>query len=87
MSYPDIPDHPEIACALRTGYPRPLPPHIKCAECEIELTGESPVYEVDGRRLCEDCFESYIDDMPLEDLAEKLGYNHTTAESLLERSY
>lgn len=36
----DIPDHPEIACALATGYPHPVKEYfVNCEDCGNELTG------------------------------------------------
>lgn len=80
----DIPDHPEIARALRTGYPRPLPPHVTCRDCDKELYGDDPVYLVDGAIVCEGCLEERIDEMMIADLAERLGMERTTAGEYLE---
>lgn len=82
--YNDVPDHPEIACALRTGYPRPLPPHITCADCDKELYGDDPVYTPDGVTVCEDCMKERIHEMTTSELAEALGIDCTTASNRLE---
>lgn len=82
--YNDIPDHPEIACALRTGYPRPLPPHIVCHDCDRELYGDDPVYTPDGVTVCEDCMEERIREMNTSVLADALGIERTTASDRLE---
>jgi len=80
----DLPDHPEIACALRTGYPRPLPPHVTCSDCGKELYGDDPVYTPDGETICEDCMEERIQEMKMSDLADALGIGRTTASDRLE---
>lgn len=82
--YNNIPDHPEIACALRTGYPRPLQPHITCADCDKELYGDDLVYAPDGVIVCEDCMETRIQEMDTSALAAALGIACTTAGNRLE---
>lgn len=72
----DIPDHPEIACALATGYPHPVKEYfVNCEDCGNELTGMDKVFDYDGDPLCEECFrERLMEDMSMEEIAEKLGF-------------
>lgn len=82
--YNSIPDHPEIARALRTGYPGLPQPHITCADCDRELYGDDLVYAPDGVMVCEDCMEARIQEMDTSELAAALGVTCTTAGSRLE---
>lgn len=56
MSY-SLPDHPDIASALRTGYPvNGQPKPIYCGECGQRLDCEHEIYEDQGYDyLCKDC--------------------------------
>jgi hypothetical protein len=57
----DIPDHPEIECAMRTGYPswgQEEDNRTYCGECGCELDDEDNVYTTDHYEfLCEDCLK------------------------------
>ena len=52
----NIPDHPEIVSAMRTGYPSwNQPESIYCGECG-ECLDDEDVYESYGHEfLCKDC--------------------------------
>lgn len=77
----NIPDAPDIARALRTGYPGPLPPKsIHCEYCNKELTGEDSVFSYDGDLVCDCCFMDQLqEDLLAEDIARKLGFRVLTA--------
>ena len=86
----NIPDHPEIACALATGYPRPpkeLPP-VYCDECSYEMTGDEKVYDYDGEALCENCCRDRImEDIDMETIARALGIIAKSAEIYAEEQH
>lgn len=71
----NIPDHPEIAMALATGYPHPVREHfIACCDCGAELSGADPVYDWDNDLVCESCCEKRIgENYFIKDIAEALG--------------
>ena len=54
----NIPEHPEIECAMRTGYPsweQEVDEPIYCGECGRRLD-EDEVYGDEGYKLlCKDC--------------------------------
>lgn len=82
--FAQIPDHPEIACALRTGYPRPVK-SVKCADCGEEFTGDHRMYISDGDLVCENCLRSRIEEnYNSDDLAEAFGMECTTAGRYIE---
>lgn len=56
---PNIPDHPEIANTLKTGYPRLLAT-ITCASCHTEISGDRMLYNYGGVMLCEKCFVDHL---------------------------
>ena len=82
MRHLNIPDHPEIACALATGYPHPvkeLEP-VNCTDCGTELAGEDEVFIYDGEPCCENCCRTRIDeDFFLSDIAKALQIPMKTA--------
>ncbi len=72
----ELQDHPDIASALATGYPRGHrePPVLHCADCGCELEGDETVYIFDGDELCEDCCKERIkDNFAIWEIAEALG--------------
>lgn len=73
---PTIPDHPEIACALATGYPKPpkeLDP-IYCDECSHEMSGKDTVFIYNGENLCENCCRDRVmEDIDMTEIARALG--------------
>lgn len=60
----NIPDHPDIARALATGYPHPVkePDPVNCTDCGLELTGEDTVFIYDGEPCCENCCRDRIEE-------------------------
>lgn len=58
----EVPDHPEIISAHRTGYPSWNQPnedyHEYCGECGREIKEDEDSYECRTHRiLCEDCLK------------------------------
>jgi len=69
----DIPDHPDIARALATGYPHPEKPCIRCCDCNKSLT-DKDVYDWDGDFLCEGCVKERIEEnFTISEIAAALG--------------
>ncbi len=86
----NIPDHPEIACALRTGYPQPPkePIEIHCDECGCHIDGSEKVYAYDGERICEKCCRDRItEDFDVEEIAKALKIAFKSAEDYVEDDY
>lgn len=82
--YPEIPDHPEIACALRTGCPREYK-SVQCADCEQEFSGDERIYISDGDAVCADCLkERLLEAYSIDDLADAFDIRKTTAGDYLE---
>lgn len=50
-------DHPDVARALRTGYPDAGAGRHYCAGCGAELTD---AYIAEGEELCVDCFRDWV---------------------------
>ncbi len=72
----ELRDHPDIASALATGYPRGHrePPVLHCSDCGCELEGDETVYIFDGDELCEDCCKERINDnFEIWEIAKALG--------------
>ena len=79
-----LPDHPEIARTLRTGYPYPLKT-LFCADCGCELTGD--IFISDGDVICADCLkERLLESYSIDDLADAFDIQKTTASDYLEES-
>lgn len=80
-----IPDHPDIARALSTGYGRAFRA-VRCTSCRAEFTGDSPLYNYYGDILCRTCFRrSLLDDKNTDELADAFNIDKTTAFDVLER--
>ena len=78
-----IPDHPEIACALRTGYPREYK-SVQCADCQQEFSGDQEMYISDGDVVCGDCLkERLLDAHGIADLAAAFDIAGTTVSDYL----
>lgn len=54
-----IPEHPDIAMALRTGYPHKCR-SIQCADCGREFFGDAAMYISDGELVCGECLKDRI---------------------------
>ena len=79
--YPEIPDHPDIARTLLTGYPHESK-SVKCADCEQEFYGDERIYICDGDAVCADCLkERLLDTHSIADLAEAFDIQGTTVEA------
>lgn len=77
--YPEIPDHPEIAHALRTGFPRPYK-SVKCTDCEQECYGDEKMYISDSEPVCSKCLRNrLLEDYDIDDLADVFDIKKTTA--------
>ncbi len=73
----ELQDHPDIASALATGYPRGHrePPVLHCADCGCELVGTDRACDYDGDKLCHSCFKKRVcEEVDFDDLAKALGY-------------
>ena len=81
-----IPDHPEIAQALRTGHPHNTEPlGWKCLYCDRELADDENLYDYDGDLICDNCFtEQLLENMSAEDLAKRLGFRCNTVAAFAE---
>ncbi len=66
----NIPDHPDIRAAERTGYADY--PKIKlCPRCGEDIGAKS--YEVDGEEICRFCFIEWVEDYMSTDLDQVAG--------------
>ena len=84
--YPEIPDHPDIARTLFTGYPHESK-SVKCADCEQEFYGDERIYICDGDAVCADCLkERLLEAYSIDDLADAFDIRKTTAGDYLEES-
>ena len=82
--YPEIPDHPDIACALRTGHPRTYKA-IQCVDCGSEMFGVHLIYIDNGDILCGSCLKARIlNNCTIDDLADALGVRRITAGDYIE---
>lgn len=76
----NIPEHPEIARCLATGYPHPLRPDVTCCDCNKVLAGDDTVYIWDGEAVCDDCVRDRINEsIDTQTLAECLGIKWKSA--------
>lgn len=79
-----IPDHPDIARTLLTGYPHESKTVI-CADCEKELYGDEKIYISDGDTVCGDCLKKRIlEDYDIDDFADAFDIRKTTAGDYLD---
>lgn len=78
----NIPDHPDVASALRTGYPLGAQESkaIKCDYCGKELSGDDYVFDYGGSPTCEECLmENLKEDYAICKIAEQFGLVYKTA--------
>ena len=83
----DIPEHPDIASALQTGYPAGIKelPSVRCSDCGMELSGDDLVFDYDGDSLCGNCFiDCLTEDMSPEDIAKRMGFIVKDADTYAE---
>ena len=76
-----IPDAPDIARTLRTGYPDEpyFPP--ECPRCGDPMDTE---YLIDGEWVCRECFEEWLDELFSNDpdrIADALSIPHRRTEN------
>ena len=73
MSLPNIPDHPDIACAERYGYPC----DVIYGQHEEEVChicgAPADCWGYDDGYLCFDCAREQINEMSNEEIADMLG--------------
>lgn len=51
-----FPNHPEIECAMKTGYPSwNQPKEIYCNECGRDITDEEQYFDHTHETLCKRC--------------------------------
>lgn len=81
----EVPEHPEVAHALLTGYPHPVR-SVRCTDCDQEFSGGEAMYISDGEPVCPDCArERILEAYDTADLAFAFGIPHTTAGEYLDR--
>ena len=80
----EIPDHPDIARTLLTGYPHESKGLI-CADCEKEMYGDEKVYISDGDTVCGDCLkERILEAYDIDDLADAFDIRRSSVSEYLE---
>lgn len=85
----EIPDHPDVACALLTGYPRAFESfkHIECEDCGHELYGDQKIYLHDGDIVCGTCLKKRIlEAYSIDDLADAFDIRRTTADDYINEN-
>ena len=76
-------EHPEISCALRTGYPHKSKA-VKCADCEQDFYGDETMYISDGEIVCGNCMKDrLLDAHGIADLAAAFDIAGTTVSDYL----
>lgn len=79
-----IPDHPDIARTLRTGYPHPIR-YIRCTCCDRIMTADQTVYRMDAEDLCAGCFvEAILDNHSADEFAQILDVRSCPVAAVLE---
>ena len=79
-----IPDHPQVANALITGYPEPRR-CVRCADCGQEYSGIHRIYIDGGDTLCGNCLMARLmDNLTTDEFADALGIRKTSAGDYLE---
>ena len=80
----EIPDHPDIARTLLTGYPHESK-GIVCTDCEKEMYGDEKVYISDGDTVCSDCLkERILEAYDIDDLADAFDIRRSSVNEYLE---
>ena len=62
--------------------PRDPPPDCVCDECGNWFYGDERIYISNGRKLCHECFREELSELSIEELADLVGAEKTTAEEV-----
>ena len=62
--------------------PRDPLPDCVCDECENWFYGDERIYISNGRKLCPECFREELSELSIEELADYVGAEKTTAEEM-----
>ena len=62
--------------------PRDPPPDCVCDECGNWFYGDERIYISNGRKLCPECFREELSELFIEELADLVGAEKTTAEEV-----
>lgn len=62
--------------------PRDPPPDCVCDECGDWFYGDERIYISNGRKLCPECFREELSELSIEELADLVGAEKTTAEEV-----
>lgn len=62
--------------------PREPLPDCVCDECENWFYGDERIYISNGRKLCPECFREELSELSIEELADYVGAEKTTAEEV-----
>ena len=62
--------------------PRDPPPDCVCDECGSWFYGDERIYISNGRKLCPECFREELSELSIEELADLVGAEKTTAEEV-----
>ena len=62
--------------------PRDPPPDCVCDECGSWFYGDERIYISNGRKLCPECFREELSELSIEELADYVGAEKTTAEEV-----
>lgn len=74
-----VPEHPEVARCLATGYPHPLRPEVTCCDCGKSMNYDDS-FNWDGDIICEMCLKERIDEnFNISEIAGALGIHHAMA--------
>ena len=62
--------------------PRDPLPDCVCDECGNWFYGDARIYISNGRKLCPECFREELSELSIEELADLVGAEKTTAEEV-----
>ena len=62
--------------------PREPLPDCVCDECGSWFYGDERIYISNGRKLCPECFREELSELSIEELADYVGAEKTTAEEV-----
>ena len=62
--------------------PRDPLPDCVCDECGNWFYGDERIYVSNGRKLCAECFREELSELSIEELADYVGAEKTTAEEV-----